>query len=291
MIYNLKFWARLPPVHIHIKADSQKLHDHVQKIIEDRGWHDCTYYDFDHTDIDTETASLTGMIDIQIDTGSASLDNSEPASLRTYALDLVKEMIQANFFSDKPDDASSPTNRNPNTPPVNGNPSRFFKQTYDSSTMKIELDLEQSSVVEWKINPQATLQTFFKGMKPQEIKQFVRKVDLNDDFFSHLGLNVCAYSDYKDSVLSVVEVDVHYGRVNESGKRQDESKTFTFTSQDNQLWNLSLIGSKRDYEWRHRVGYKDYGFGEYTQWKLEQKDKVSVNAAIGRIKLVASGLH
>ncbi len=288
VIYNLKFWSRLPPVHIHIKADSEKLHDHVQKIIEGRGWHDCTYYDFDHTDIDTETASLTGMIDIQIDTGSAALDNSELASLRTYALDLVKEMIQANFFSDKPDESDrSPTNRNPNALPANGNPNRFFKQTYDKSTMKIELDLEQSSVVEWKINPQATLQTFFKGMKPQEIKQFVRKVDLNDDFFSHLGLTVCAYSDYKDPVLSVVEVDVHYNGTDESGKRQDESKTFTFTSQDNQLWNPSLIGSKRDYEWRYRVGYKDHGFGEYTEWKPDLKDKVSVNAAIGRIKLVA----
>ena len=36
----------------------------------------CTTYDFDHTDITTDTASVTGAIDVQIDTGSGSLPQS-----------------------------------------------------------------------------------------------------------------------------------------------------------------------------------------------------------------------
>jgi hypothetical protein len=285
--YDLKFWARIPPVHIHIKADSKKLHEHVQKIIEGQGWDGCTYYDFDHTNIDTETASLEGIIDIKIDTGAASLGESELSSLRNYALDLVKEMIESNFFKDESEEPKQPNSPTP-APLDPNNRKKLFKKDFDQTTMSIELDLEQSSVVQWKINPQATLETFFQGMKPKELKQFIRVIDLNDDFFNHLGLMIGAYcANYKDPALAAVEVQVRYSGTEENGRRQETTQTFTFTSEEKQFWNPSLIGGKREYEWRYRVGYKEHGFSEYSQWELSSSNAINVPVSIGRIQLAA----
>ena len=62
--------------------------------------------------------------------------------------------------------------------------------------MSIEFNLEQRSVVEWQIHPQATLESFFHGMSPDEIKQYVREIDLADDFFKNLNLTVRAFTDF-----------------------------------------------------------------------------------------------
>jgi hypothetical protein len=64
--------------------------------------------------------------------------------------------------------------------------------------MHIEFNLEQRSVVEWSIHPQATLETFFHGMTPEQIEQYVREINLEDDFFKNLQLDVRAFTDFGD---------------------------------------------------------------------------------------------
>src|SRR5262249_41733247 len=155
VIYDLKFWARLPAVTIHISADSQKIHKYIRKVLDGRGVDYCTTYDFQHTDITEDTITMTGAINVVIDTGSGSLPQEVIDELRKYAIDLAKSMIQSNFFTNAP--PASPAGVDPsNLSDGSGNSKKYFKNDFNSAQMNIELNLEQRSVVEWQIHPQST---------------------------------------------------------------------------------------------------------------------------------------
>jgi hypothetical protein len=270
--YDLKFWARLPPVRIKVTADSKRVYEGVRKIMEGRGVDGCTTYDFQHTDISQETVTASGAIDIQID-NTGSVPDATIDELRRYSLDIVKQMIQQSFFT-----ATPPT---PQTTPEltdrSGNTKKYLKTTYNATEMKIDFNLEQRSVVEWPIHPQATLETFFHGMSPAEIKQYVRDVNLDDDFFKNLTLNIRAFTDFTDPDVSNVEVQVRYRGTDENGVAQEKNKTATFTSLEAQKWSVSLIGSERRYEYRHRVGFKSQEAGVFTDWAASTSPDLNVS--------------
>ncbi len=68
----------------------------------------CTTYDFQQTDMDTSLADISGLIDVKIDPGSASVDDEVMQELRQYALDMMQQMIESNFFTDDPADGYYP---------------------------------------------------------------------------------------------------------------------------------------------------------------------------------------
>ncbi len=276
--YDLKFWARLPPVSIHVVADSKQIYQRIRQIMEGRGIDNCTTYDFQHTDTTTETASITGMIDVQIDTGSGTIKPDEVESLRKFALTLVQQMIQSSFFTNKPPAAGSGTPGNDPTPTIQpgDDPKKYLKQQFDDATMHIELHLDQSSVVEWEVHPQATLETFFAGMTPAELHNYVRRIDLEDDFFKHLGLTMRAFTDYSDPNLAAVELDLHYEGRDENGVQQQKDATFTFTTPEPQSWNPSLIGSTRDYQSRYRAIFKNHDAGSFSEWAPQSSSALNV---------------
>lgn len=273
--YDLKFWARLPAVRIHVKADSQKIHQYVRKVLDGRGIDYCTTYDFQHTDINEDTLKMSGAIDVQIDTGSGSLPNEVIEELRNYSLDLVKQMIQSSFFTSNP--PAQPADVDPSKF-SGGGTKKYFKKDYSAAEMKIDFSLEQRSVVEWTIHPQTTLETFFHGMTPDEIKQYVRQIDLEDDFFKNLQLTVRAFTDFADPNVADVEVQVHYEGTDENGQSREKNITFTFTSPDPQKWSVSLIGSQREYQYRYRVGFKGQDAGPFTGWASSKSPDLNVTA-------------
>ena len=267
--YDLKFWARLPPVRINIKSESERIYEHVREIMDGKGIHQCSTYDFEHTDVDTETAHSAGLIDIQIDTGSGSVDDEVIEELRRYALDMIQDMIETSFFSDDPTQGMNgdlPVDLPERTGRRN-NSKMYLKKNFDKATMNLELSLEQSSVVEWPIYPKATMQTFFEGMSPEELKQFVRSLTLDDDFFNNLNLEVRAFADFDDDLLNAVEVEVVYEGRDADGDRITKTDTFTFTDTTPQVWKPALIGDEREYKYRHRVNFSGGGFGSHSEWQ------------------------
>ncbi|HSF43244.1 MAG TPA: hypothetical protein VLT87_25815 [Thermoanaerobaculia bacterium] len=275
--YDLKFWARLPPVRIHIKADSQKVHTYIHKQLEGRGIDHCTTYDFDHTDIAHDTTTLSGLIDVQIDTGSGSLPDEVIEELRNYALELVKQMIESSFFTATPPEEQDEEPARDTGRPATNNSKKYLKQRFDNATMSLQLDLEQRSVVEWQIHPQATLETFFKGRRPEEMKQFVRVIDLDDDFFKSLELTVRAFTDFADRAVSNVEVEVRYEGRDENGHEVEKGNTFTLTSNAPETWKVSRIGDEREYRYRYRVGFTGQDAGSFTDWAASTSPDLNVS--------------
>ncbi len=250
--YDLTFWARLPPVRINV----------------------------------TETAHAAGLIDVQIDTGSGSVDDQTIQELRQYALDMIQDMIENSFFTDDqsqglngetPADLPDP-NRNP------ANTKRYLRKSFDKATMDVKLNLEQSAVVEWPIYPRATLQTFFEGMSESELKQFVRSLTLDDDFFNNLNLEVRVFADFDDPLLSAVEVEVVYEGDDANGEHVVKTDTFTFTDDTPQTWKPTLIGSAREYRYRYRVNFNGGGFGSHSGWQTGTSPDLNVAVpAPGRV--------
>jgi hypothetical protein len=281
--YDLKFWARLPAVRIKVKADSQRVYQYVRKVMDGRGMDACTTYDFQHTDITNDSLSVTGAVDVQIDTGSGSLPDNVLEELRQYSLDLVKQMIQATFFTNTP---AAPAGGSDADIPTGDTGKKYLKQNYDAATMSIEFNLEQRSVVEWPIHPQATLETFFRGLPPEEVKQHVRSIDLHDDFFANLTLNVRAFTDYSSPEVAAVEVQVHYEGTDENGQSREKNQSFTFSSTQAQAWAPSLIGSQREYQYRYRVGFKGKDPVAFSPWVASKATDLNIWIPDpGRLKL------
>ncbi len=278
--YDLKFWARLPPVRINITSDSERIYEHVHKIMAGQGIHQCTTYRFEHSDITTETAHAAGLIDIQIDTGSGSIDDEIIEELRAYALDIIQDMIETSFFTDDPTQGFGGEQPDEEAPRIvrrtRRNNRMYLKKNYDKATMNIELNLEQSSVVEWAIYPGATMQTFFEGLSSDDLEQFVRSFNLTDDFFNNLNLEVRAFADFEDDLLNAVEVEVVYEGRDTHGEHITKTNTFTFTSNEPQLWKPTLIGSEREYKYRYRVNFSGGGFGSFSEWQTSTSPDLNV---------------
>jgi hypothetical protein len=278
--YGLKFWARLPPAGIHIRADSHKVHEYLRKRVEGRGYHWCTSYDFDQTEIEQDTVTLSSAIEVQIDTGSGSLPPEVIQELRAYSLELVKQMIASKFFSDSPAPA-------PADPSATQDGSRWYlKEEYDSATMSLELDLTQRSVVEWQLHPQATLQTSFAGMSAEELKRYVRTIRVGDQFFEIFELTARVFTDFQSGVISNVEVEVCYKGRDDDGVERVKETTLTFTEDDApQTWRVGRIGGERQYKYRYRVGFKGREPGPFSDWTTSTSE--TLNLAVPSPGLVA----
>jgi hypothetical protein len=143
-----------------------------------------------------------------------------------------------------------------------------YALTEDSSKVQMDLSIElsQSQVVEWAINPQATLSSFFADMSASQIAQHVRVVDLGDDMFRRLDLTARAFASFDAEHLDYVELHVDYSGTDENRERQLRSHTFTFTESGKpQRWSVPLIGSDRDYDYKWRMGYSNGKVGPWSR--------------------------
>lgn len=279
--YDLEFEARIPPAGIYITADSKKIYDYVHDVLQTQNNIFCPPYDLEHAETHLESA-----ITIQIDSGSSENDAKVIDALRQYALDIVKQLVLQNFFTNTPPDGTGPgggTGDGTQPPdvtqhPVDGAQSvRYLKKVYDEMSMHIELHLEQSSVVNWPIHPQGTMETFFQGMSADQLKRFVRVISsLEDDIYKNLGLFVTVFADYEDKVMNAIEVDVRYAGSDSNGQHVEKNQTLNFTSRDAQTWSPALIGSQRDYDYRYRVAFQDVGFGPYSSWTTNNSQKLDI---------------
>lgn len=301
--YKLFFPARIPPVHIEVTAESERIYEETRKFMDGEGVDKCTTYDFQQSDINTALAEVSGLIDVKIDPGSANVSDEVLDELRQYALDMMQQLIENNFFTEDPalgyypglddelpEDLLDEERRNQHR---NGNSKKYLKKSFDKTTMDLRLNLQQSSVVELQINPQSTLQTFFEGLPPSEIKRFVRRLRLDNDLFKNLNLSTRVFADFVGTDLEAVEVELEYRGTDFDGSNRVHNMTLVFTDTAPQLWSPSLIGSERTVRYRYRSKLTGGEFGPFSE--AGSIESSSLNIAIptpGRLerKIVVGAL-
>lgn len=271
--YDLSFWARLPAASIVIKADSSKVHEYIRQQMQGRGVDNCTTYDFDNTDLTTDTVTASGAITVAIDQGSGSLPAEVLAELRDYAMDLVKQMITSAFFSSDP-----PAGQHDLPAPIagSGNTNKFYLKDYNSAEMHLDVRLEQRSVVEWQIHPQATIESFFHGMPSSELSRYIRKISLDDPFWRTLDVDVRTFADW-DGPVSWVQVDLEYGKPGTDLK----SGSFTFDAAHNEAaeWSQNIIDGDVSFRYRTTIAFDDHDAPTPSQWTSSTVPVVNVQAA------------
>jgi hypothetical protein len=285
-LYELKFWARVPPVKVTVTADSRSLGMSVRSIYHDYEGNGCDEDSMTHSDQQLKMAVDSGLIKVQIDAGTLSLSDDFLQEIRSSALKTVMDQIKENFFDKKP----APP------PPEDDKTKDFINSDQDVYYMKSELNFDSmhfgysetlQSIVEWPVNPQGTLQTFLAGVSAQEMKKYVRVVDLEDQFFKSLGLTATVFADWANEPIAFVEVQIRYNGNDENNQPVEKVETFTFTKDHtSDFWDPSLIGSKREYEYRWRMAYIGKEAGEFTDWETDTTPRLNLSIAnVGKIVL------
>jgi hypothetical protein len=144
-----------------------------------------------------------------------------------------------------------------------------------------------NSIVEWPANPQGTLQTFLAGVSAQDMKKYVRVVDLDDPFFKTLGLTATVFADWANEPIAFVETQIRYTGTDENNQNVEKVQTFTFTKDHtSDFWDPSLIGAKREYEYRWRLAYMGREPAEFTRWENDTTPRLNLSIAdVGKIVL------
>jgi hypothetical protein len=289
--YNLKFLARVPPVHMLVTADSRSLYESCRSIMHDYDSNGCDDDSISHSDQQLQMAVSSGLVKIQLDAGTLSLSDDFLQQMYKGALDFVMSMIKDSFFDKKPAPAQSTSGQpgdgsdgkpsDPTADFVNRDSDvYYFKSEFDESSMHIGYDETVQSLQDWPINPQGTLQTFLAGVSAAEMKKYVRVVDLDDPFFQTLGLTVTCFADWATEPIAFVECQLRYTGQDENGQNVEKVQTFTFTKDHtSDFWDPSLIGRKREYSYRWRVGFIGHDAGPFSDWKTDTTPKLNFSVA------------
>ena len=119
------------------------------------------------------------------------------------------------------------------------------------------------------------------------MKKYVRVVDLDDPFFKTLGLTATAFADWANEPIAFIELQVRYAGTDENGQNVEKTQNFTLTKDHTtEFWDPSLIGAKREYQYRWRMAYNGKDPTEFTSWQSETTPKLNVSVAnVGKIVL------
>lgn len=282
-VMKVAFMGRLPPVRMFVQADTRAVHQALTSIDHDYDDYKCREDDIAHYETQLEMAIESKLITVKFDTGMLDLEDDLVSEIQSTALGLVQDLLEKKFF----EETEAPEEDDGDDLLKEKTDYYIMKQEHQIDFATITFDQEMTSIAEIEKNPQGTLQTFFDGMSKDQMKNFVRKVNLNDPFFQTLGLEVNVFANWDDNPLAFVEVEVRYDGRDENGQIVREGKTMTFNQgETSDEFDPTLINGKREYFYRWRLAYTGKEAGEFTRWHRERS--TALNIAIpdsGRINL------
>jgi len=101
VIYDLKMWARLPPIKITVTGESERIHKTLNKISETNKDNPCTPSEVEtyrNNGVNSSNLKENGSVKVVVDKGDASVPDEVVETLQDYALDLFDTMIEERFL-------------------------------------------------------------------------------------------------------------------------------------------------------------------------------------------------
>lgn len=276
--YNLKFVARVPPVSVVASANTRNVYAAVKGIFHDYEGGGCDEDTVSHSEQNMEMAVSSGLVDVKIDVGWPDVPDDLVNQMRSDAMKSVQDALTKRLADKKP--APVPAADDPTREFVNRESDVFYLKTEMNMDFTTFMHQEtMASTRKQDINPQGTLQAFLHGLSPQEIRQFVRKIDLDDPFFQTLDLKAWVFGiDWDKDPIDFVEVEIGYSGTDENGQQVNKATTFIFTKDKKEFaWDPSLIGAKREYRCRWRIGYRGHAPSEWSAWETKASNRLSLS--------------
>ena len=204
--YDLTFKRRLPPARIRVYGSVREVYSAISELDHEYDSHFWSEDDFTTNESYSESLYRSEVVSISIDTGEYAADSDEIEELRSFALGQLTSWLQDNLFERL-------TKFDPSYPDMEDVYSKEedvyrMKKIEQVVNSRLYIDIKQTGIVDKTIHPQATLESFFGELTKQQIAEHVRVVDLEDDFFKTLALEVIAFADYTE--IAYVKVDVEY---------------------------------------------------------------------------------
>ncbi|MXO90844.1 hypothetical protein [Pontixanthobacter aquaemixtae] len=279
---DLKFKARIPPASLHVKADTRSVYKAMESIDHDYDDYACREDDIAHYETMMEAAIESKLIDVTLDTGELDLESDLVEELMGISMELIRDLLSEELFeeTDPPDDVDDDLLKEKTDYYI-------MKQEERISFKTMNTKIEINSIIEAEKHPQGTMQAFFAGVPKSKMNQFVRVVNLDDDFFKTLGLTVNCFADWENDPIAFVEVQIQYDGRNEQGQIEQKQETFTFDKDTTSgEWDPSLIGKQRGYKYRWRLAYTGQEAGEFSRWEKERSPMLNITVpSSGRINL------
>lgn len=110
VIYDLKMWARLPPVTITVTGKSERIHETLLKVSETNRDNPCTPSEVEtyrENGISSSNLKETGSVEVHVNKGDATVPDDVLQSLQDYALDLFDTMVKERFLVPADEDQES----------------------------------------------------------------------------------------------------------------------------------------------------------------------------------------
>ena len=284
---SVEFLSRLPPCNLRIEADSRAVFKALESIDHDYDNYRCPRprrrtADIAHYETQLEAAVEAKLINVQLDTGMLELDSDLVSALRSTAMEVVTSMMEKQFFEETEPPADEEVDL------TKEKTDYYILKQQDKVTFESFFYNETiNSVTKTQKHPQGTLQAFFAGVSAEDMKKFVRVVDLTDTFFMTLNLEVNCFADFEKNPIAFVEVQLRYDGRDENGDLVQKQETFTFDKDNKKaVWDPSLIGAKREYFYRWRVAYLGREPGEFTRWEHDRTPTLNLSIPdSGRVDL------
>ena len=121
----------------------------------------------------------------------------------------------------------------------------------NTSEFNVSINLTQSQIVEWAVNPAATLEPTFAGLPSTERKKHFVELDRTGFRLRPITLRPIA----NFTRLAAVLVEVEYAGTGTDGRRIVKAESKTFTPTDTAPWRLdwSQVGDSRTYRYRYQT--------------------------------------
>jgi hypothetical protein len=276
--YNLKFVARVPPVSVVAVADMRSVYMAVKGVFHDFEGGGCDEDSISHSEQNMEMAVSSGLVDLKVDVGWPDVPEDLVTQMRSDAMKSVQDALAARLANKQA--APAPAADDPTKDLIDSESDVNFLKTEASVDFShFEHRETMSSTRKQEINPQGTLQGFLHDLSPQEVRQYVRKIDLNDPFFQTLNLKAWVFGiDWEKDPIDFVELEFDYRGTDENGQAVVKATTAIFTKEEVEFeWDPSLIGAKRDYRVRSRIGYRGHEPSEWTAWENKTTNRLSLS--------------
>lgn len=276
--YNLKFVARVPPVSVVASANTRSLYAAVKGIFHDYEGGGCDEDTVSHSEQNMEMAISSGLVEMKIDVGWPDVPDDLINQMRSDAMKSVQQALTERLADKKA----------PPVPAADDPTREFVNRDSDIYYLKSEMSVDfttfthketLASTRKQDINPQGTLQAFLHGLSADEVRQYVRKIDLDDPFFQTLDLKAWVFGiDWEKDPIDFVEAEIDYRGTDENGQPVTKATSAIFTKDKKEFaWDPSLIGAKREYRCRWRVGYRGHEPSEWSAWETKTSNRLSLS--------------
>lgn len=203
VVYDLWFWARLPPIVVDAYWNASKFYSFYQTI--DIEWNLWSEDDYRETVRESMISSESEVLNF--DWGGVT-DEKIRAPIRDWAQSSLEAAVERNMIAaiaPVPDDQRKA-------------PDGIENVTRDITSSKIasvSLHYRESQTVEWNLAPQGILQniTELTDARGTKLKwsDYATKIDLDNPFFRELRVDTYVNADFQNLPIHSVEVKVLYG--------------------------------------------------------------------------------